>query len=47
MKMKTAKSFLTLLYAPFTISDFFQSFSVTFYYVPKVINTTYFPSQEE
>lgn len=45
--MKTAKSFLTLSYAPFTISDFFQSFPVTFYYVPKVINANYFSSQKE
>jgi hypothetical protein len=40
-----SNEFPNTLVCPYVISDSFESFPVTFYYVPKVINTASFPSE--
>jgi hypothetical protein len=40
-----SNEFPNTLVCPYVILDFYESFPVTFYYVPKVINTACFPSE--
>jgi hypothetical protein len=42
-----SNEFPNTLVCPYVISDFYESFPATFYYVPKVINTACFPNKIE